>query len=388
MILPLVDLKREYEALRAEIDPEMEAVLESGRYILGERGMSFEKAFAGFCGVPHAISVGSGTAALVLALKALGVGAGDEVITAANSFVATAEAISVVGARPVLVDVDPQLYTLYPAAFEAAIVPRTRAVIPVHLYGHPSDMEAVARIARRHRLAVLEDACQAHGAEYQGIRVGSLGDAAAFSFYPAKNLGAYGDGGAMTTGRTELAEAVRLLRDHGQTQRYTHELVGYNSRLDELQAAILSVKLRHLDAWNARRRQMAHLYQEYLADLEAEGLAVLPTEAPWGRHVYHLYVIQVEKDARDPLVAHLQRHGVGVQVHYPIPIHLQPAYAHLGHGPGSLPVTEQVARRIVSLPMFPHITQSEVEHVCCLLREFLMETLHRAYAVERQKGNK
>ncbi len=376
MALPLVDLKRQYEALRTEILREMELVLEGGQFILGERVAAFEEEFARFCGAPHSVGVGSGTAALVMALKALDVGHGDEVITAANSFVATAEAISLVGARPVFADVDPNLYTLDPAAVEAAVTPRTRAVIPVHLYGHPCDMEPLGRIARRHGLAMLEDACQAHGAEYRGARVGSLGDAAAFSFYPSKNLAAYGDGGGVTTGRMELAEAVRLLRHHGQSGKHCHEFVGDNSRLDELQAAILSVKLRHLDRWNAQRREKARIYGQQLADLEAEGLVVLPVEAPWARHVYHLYVIQVAEESRDPLLEHLQRNGVGAEVHYPIPIHLQRAYAHLGQGASSLPVTEGLGQRIVSLPMFPELTQSEVECVCRLLRAFLKGGSH------------
>jgi len=370
MTIPLVDLKREYDELRPEILPEIEAVLESGRFILGERTLTFEQSLACLCGVPHAIGVGSGTAALVLALKAMGVGPGDEVITAANTFVATAEAVSHVGATPVLVDVDPDLYTLDCDALEAAITPRTRALIPVHLYGHPSDMDAVTRIAGRHGLAVLEDACQAHGAEYKGKRVGSIGDAAAFSFYPSKNVGAYGDAGAVTTRSQEVAKTIRLLRDHGQSRRYTHQLIGDNSRMDELQAAILTIKLRRLDDWNAQRREKASLYGAYLADLQKDGMVALPTEAPWGHHVYHVYVVQVAEEARDPLLDHLQQGGVGAQIHYPIPIHLQPAFAHLGYAPGQLPVAERLARRIVSLPLFPQLTEPEIERVSHVVREF------------------
>jgi dTDP-4-amino-4,6-dideoxygalactose transaminase len=270
-----------------------------------------------------------------------------------------------------LVDVDPESYNIDISQIEAAITERTKAIIPVHLYGQPSEMEAVLQIAKKHGLGVVEDACQAHGAEYRGQRAGSLGDISAFSFYPGKNLGAYGDGGAVVTNRGELAERIKLLRNHGSLRKYYHEIIGYNSRLDEIQAAILRVKLRYLSEWNDERRRNANLYNEYLKDLVNEGLVVTPKEKDWAKHVYHLYVIQVEEGIRDKLIEYLNVREIGAQIHYPIPVHLQKAYGHLGCKEGRFPVAEKLAKRIVSLPMFPELEEHQVERIAHEIKAFL-----------------
>jgi dTDP-4-amino-4,6-dideoxygalactose transaminase len=315
--------------------------------------------------------VSSGTNALSLALLALDIKQGDEVVTTANTFVATAAAISHVGARPVFVDISPDTYNMDSTQLEKTITKRTKAIIPVHLYGHPVEMDAVLQIARKHNLKVIEDACQAHGAEYRGQRVGTLGDISAFSFYPGKNLGAYGDGGAAVTNNRELAERVRLLRNHGSPKKYYHEIIGYNARFDEIQAAILSVKLKRLDGWNAKRRANADTYQQYLKDMADKGLVVTPKEMNWAKHVYHLFVIQVDERVRDKLIEHLNARGIGAQIHYPIPIHLQKAYNHLGYKEGDFSVAEHAAKRIVSLPMFPELEQQEIEYIAQEIRSFL-----------------
>jgi dTDP-4-amino-4,6-dideoxygalactose transaminase len=359
------DLKREYAHLRPEIDQAIERVLRRGWFVLGEEGEAFEAEWAAYCGVAHAVGVGNGTDAIHLALRAAGVGPGDEVIIPALTATFTALAVSLAGATPVVADVDPARYTLDPAALEAAITPRTAAVIPVHLYGCPADMEPIVAIARRHHLLVLEDAAQAHGARYQGTRAGGLGDVAAFSFYPSKNLGAYGDAGAIVTNDAALADKARMLRHGGQRRTYQHELLGTNSRLDEIQAAILRTKLLHLDAWNERRRTLAAGYD---AGLDGSDPLLLP-KAPAGvEHVYHLYVVRTP--LRDALRHYLAGAEVATGIHYPQPVHLQPAYASLGYERGSCPNAETITAEILSLPLFPQLSEAEVEQVSRLVRIF------------------
>ncbi len=361
--VPANDLRPQYATIRAEIDAAIAAVLERGWYVLGPEVEAFEAEFAAYCGAAHGVGVGSGTEALHLALLACGVGPGDEVITVAHTAVPTINAISLTGARPVFVDVDPRTYTMDPAAAAAAITPRTRVLLPVHLYGHPADMAPLRDLARRHGLRLLEDAAQAHGTAYRGARTGTLGDLAAFSFYPTKNLGAYGDGGMVVTDDAALAEQVRLLRNYGQTDRYHHQIEGLNSRLDELQAAVLRVKLRHLDAWTAARRERAARYTATLRRAQA------PTEAPWAHHVYHLYVVRVPR--RDAVQRALAQAGIGTLIHYPLPAHLQPAYAYLGLGRGSLPTTERLADEILSLPLYPELPLEQVDEVAQTLERVL-----------------
>lgn len=363
--IPLADLQREYAAIRTEIDQAVERVLRRGWFILGEEGEAFEAEWAAYCGVAHAVGVGNGTDALYLALRAAGIGPGDEVIVPALTATFTALAVSLAGAVPVFADVDPDTCTLAPDALEAAITPRTAAVIPVHLYGCPADMASITAIARRHQLLVLEDAAQAHGARYHGARAGSLGDVAAFSFYPSKNLGAYGDAGAIVTDDAALAEKARMLRHGGQRRTYHHELLGINSRLDEIQAAILRAKLPHLDAWNEQRQRWA---AHYRAGLDGIDGLVLP-HAPEGvEHVYHLYTVRTR--LRDTLRDYLTGAGVRTGIHYPQVVHLQPAYAHLGYQPGSCPHAEAISSETLSLPMFPQLTLLEIEQVIRLIRFF------------------
>jgi dTDP-4-amino-4,6-dideoxygalactose transaminase len=364
-MIPLVDLKAQYATIKPEVDAAIQAVVDSAAFINGPQVRAFEEAFAAFCGARHAVGVQSGTAALHLALMACDVGPGDEVIVPSMTFIATAEMIGRLGARPVFVDVDPRTCNLDPGALEKAVTPRTRAVIPVHLYGQPAEMDAILAIARRNGLRVIEDAAQAHGAEYRGRRVGTLGDVAVFSFYPGKNLGAYGDGGALVTNDGNVAEQVRLLHNHGRRSKYTHEKEGFNYRLDTLQAAVLEAKLPHLDAWTIARRHNAELYRQYLSGLPVE----LPYEAPHVRSVYHLFVIRVTR--RDEVLAHLRANGVGAGVHYPIPLHMQPAYEYLGAQPGDLPVSWAAAQEILSLPMYPELTEEQIQQVVDTLRRAL-----------------
>lgn len=369
--IPFVDLHAQYGPLRDEILGALADVLDGMHLFLGPNQQAFEREFAAYCGTAEAIGTSNGTDAIELALRALGIGAGDEVITQPNSFIATAEAISAVGAIPVFVDVDLHTSTLNPALLEAAITPRTKAVIPVHLYGRPADMTAIVTIARRHGIAVIEDACQAHGATLNGCRAGSLGDIACFSFYYSKNLGAYGEGGAVTTNSPELAEQVRLYRDHGSRVRYQHEVVGRNARLDEMQAAILRIKLRHLDQWNEQRRANA---AKLHTALEGTSL-VLPV--PGGddiREVFHLYVVR--HPHRDALKDFFTARGIGVGIHYPRPIHLQPAYSSLGYVPGSFPVTEQLASEILSLPMYAELTDDQIARIADAMHAFDSHTSH------------
>ena len=355
--IQFVDLQTQYQSLKPEIDAAIAKICARGDFILGEDVKLFEEEFAAFCKVPHCVSLANGTEALHLALLACDIGPGDEVITCTHTFIATVIAIHATGAKPVLVDCDPQFYTIDPAQIERAITPRTKAIIPVHLYGQPADMDPILDIAKRHKLVVIEDACQAHGAEYKGRRCGTMGDIAAFSFYPGKNLGAYGDGGAITTTRKDLAEKVWLLRNYGQRVKYEHSLKGVNSRLDTIQAAILRIKLPHLEKWNEARRLAATKYGQALSDT---GL-VLPKLAPYAKHVYHLYVVQTPD--RKKLQSALDAANISHGIHYPVPIHLQPAFADLGLGLGSFPVCETLASKIVSLPMFPELTDVQINRV-------------------------
>jgi dTDP-4-amino-4,6-dideoxygalactose transaminase len=362
--VPFVDLGVQYRAISAEIDDAISKVIRDADFILGREVRLFEEEFAEFCDSPHAVGVDSGTSALELALRAFDIGPGDEVITAANSFIASALGISHAGAKPVLVDVDPFTYTLDVKALERAITRRTKAIIPVHLYGHPAHMGPIRQLADKHGLVVIEDACQAHGARYKGKRVGSLGHAAAFSFYPGKNLGAYGDGGAVVTKDRKIASRLEMLRNYGQKEKYKHLFRGYNRRLDTMQAAILRVKLKYLEKWNAARRWNAKLYQKHL---EGSGV-VVPGEAGGAESVWHLYVIRTEQ--RDALKEHLVSKGINASIHYPIPIHLQPAYQDLGYKRGDFPVTEAHADRILSLPMYAELSDRQIEFISQTVCEF------------------
>jgi dTDP-4-amino-4,6-dideoxygalactose transaminase len=355
--VPFVDLAAQYSGIAEEVTQAIGQVLRKTDFILGNDVACFEEEFAAFCEARYAIGVDSGTSALELALHAYDIGPGDEVITVANTFIATALAISYTGATPVLVDIDPLTYSLDLAQVEAKISPRTKALLPVHLYGHPVDMDAVIAIAQRHNLLVIEDACQAHGARYKGRRVGSLGHAAAFSFYPGKNLGAYGDGGIVVTNDERVRATIRMLREYGQLKKYHHKIRGFNRRLDTLQAAVLRIKLKHLDAWNLARRQHAQRYTQLLADSDL----VLPQEASYAQSVWHLYIVRTQE--RGQLQTHLTQRNIATGIHYPVPIHLQEAYQDLGYRKGDFPVTEHYAEQILSLPMYAELTDSMISHV-------------------------
>lgn len=361
--IPFVDLAWLHQSLADDIDRAVKGVLERSDFILGAAVEEFEDAFADYCDVEYAVGVDSGYSAIELALRAYDIGPGDEVIAPANTFVATVGAIEACGATPVLVDIDPDTSNVDPALVAAAVTPATQAIIPVHLYGRPAPMQEIRAIADRHGLIIIEDACQAHGARYQGRRTGGLGDAAAFSFYPGKNLGALGDGGAVVTNDADVANRVRLLRNLGSTVKYHHEIKGFNHRLDTLHAAVLSVKLPYLDQHNALREEAASIYAKLLDDSTVK----LPKAAEPGEHVYHLYVVEVAR--RDGLQAQLGAHGIGSGIHYPVPIHLQPAYRALG-APGTFPVTETVAKRILSLPMYPGISREAVERTAETVRAY------------------
>ncbi len=361
--IPFVDLRAQYAALQPELERAVRGVMERADFILGEEVEWFEEEFARYCEVKYAVGVGSGLDALVLALRAYGIGPGDEVITAANTFIATVLAISAVGAQPVLVDADPRTYNLDPHAVAAALTSRTRAILPVHLYGQPAEMDAILELAHRHNLVVIEDAAQAHGARYHGRRAGGLGHAAGFSFYPGKNLGAYGDGGAVTTNDAAIAEKIRYLRNYGQRVKYQHVVRGTNSRLDTLQAAILRVKLRRLEEWNAARRRHAVAYAQRLAGVPIQ----LPQTQPGVEHVFHLFVVQIER--RDQVQQWLAERGIATGIHYPVPIHLQEAYRDLGYAKGSFPVTEAAAERLLSLPMYAELTPEQIAAVAEALAE-------------------
>jgi dTDP-4-amino-4,6-dideoxygalactose transaminase len=356
-LVPFINLKAQYHSIRPEIDGAIARILESSQFVLGEAVASFEKEFAGYCNTEHAIAVNSGTSALHLSLLAAGIGRGDEVITTPFTFVATVATILYTGARPILVDINPKNFNIEPTKIEQAITARTKAIIPVHLYGQPAEMDPIMEIAQRHRLIVIEDACQAHGAEYKNERVGSIGAIGCFSFYPGKNLGASGEGGAVTTSNSEYARSIRMLRDWGAEKKYEHLLKGYNYRMEGFQGAILGVKLRHLEAWTETRRAHARRYNQLLA---ASGVYT-PVEMRDVRHVYHVYAIRTAE--RDYLHKVLGAAGVQTGIHYPVPVHLQPAYADLGYRIGDFPHAEAAAREVLSLPIFPEITEAQIQEV-------------------------
>lgn len=364
-MIPVVDLKAQYQSLKREIDDAVEEVLRGGSFIRGEACRSFEKEFAAYCGTSSAWGVANGSDALFLALKALGVGPGDEVITTPLSFIATAEAISRNGARIVFADIEEETMNLDPKAVESHLSERTKAVIPVHLYGHPASMKELTELARNRQLAIVEDAAQAHGAEYEGKRVGSLGTVGCFSFYPTKNLSAAGDAGMLVSSDADLVERVRLLANHGERGKYEHTDEGLSSRLDNLQAAILRVKLRHLESWNERRRQLATLYKQELDGVS--GLR-LPLEAAGCHSVYNQFTIRSKR--RDALRGHLEERGIASSIHYPVPLHLQPVYAHLGLKPGSLPIAEKAAEQVLCLPIYSELSDDDARRVAKEVKDF------------------
>jgi dTDP-4-amino-4,6-dideoxygalactose transaminase len=356
--VPFLDLRAQHDPLRAVLLDAIGEVIDRSAFAGGPMVEKFEESFAAYCQTRAAVGVGSGTEALWLALIAQGIGHGDEVITVPNTFIATAEAISWSGAKPVFVDVDEQTYTLNPRQLEQALTPRTKAIIPVHLYGQMADMDPIMEIARRHNLLVIEDACQAHGAEYKGRRAGSIGHAGCFSFYPGKNLGAWGEAGAVVTNDPTLAKKIQILRDHGQVTRYHHSCIGWNARMDGIQAAVLSVKLKGLDRGNSARRAHALRYGQLFAGLDN---VTAPVAADYGVHIYHLYVVRVP--GRDQIIQTLAQRGIACGIHYPTPVHCQEAYRSLGLGPGAYPVAERYAGEVLSLPMFPELAPQQIETV-------------------------
>ncbi len=362
-MIPFSEVKTQYESIKDEIREAFDQVFESSWFILGKNVEAFENEFASYCRAKFGVGVGSGTEALHLALLACEVQPGDEVITVANTAVPTISAISFARAKPVFVDIDPDTYTISPMLIEEKITEKTKVILPVHLYGQSADMDPILKIAKRHKLKVIEDACQAHGAEYNGKKVGALGDLGCFSFYPSKNLGAYGDGGMVVTNDHELAKRVWMLRNYGQRKRYYHDIKGFNSRLDELQAAFLRKKLKHLNKWNERRRQLAQIYNDNLCKT-----VIKPIEKDFAYHIYHLYVIRCQQ--RDELQKFLMENEIQTLIHYPVPVHLQQAYQDLNVKPGSLPITEQYAAEIVSLPMYQELTDDNVFYVADKINEF------------------
>lgn len=375
MKVPFVDLRIQCNSVRQELSSKFEKILDATAFVMGKELEKFEEQFADFCGVNYAIGVANGTDALVLALRALGIGRGDIVITVPNTFIATVEAIIHAGAEPIFVDVDPITYNIDPTGIAHTLensdderLKRIKAIIPVHLYGQPADMDPILKIAKKHNLRVVEDAAQAHGAQYRGQRVGSFGHIGCFSFYPAKNLGAFGDAGAAITNDHEIATTVRKLRDHGGIKKYQHDLVGYNSRLDSLQAAVLLTKLRYLDEWNERRRKNAQIYDELLSEVPQ---VVTPGVSEKVNHVYHLYVVRLDNGNRDELRDYLGSRGIASGVHYPKPVHLTKAFQYLGRREGSFPVSEEYARKIISLPMYPQLRREQIEYVVQEIRRFL-----------------
>ncbi len=367
MKVAVLDLKAEYAQLRDEILPALDRVCQNSSFVIGPEVEAFEREFADFCGTKHCVALSSGTAALHLGLLALGVQADDEVITSPNSFLATAEAISYCGAVPVFVDIDPANGNLDPRLIERAITPRTRVILPVHIYGRPANMDPIREIAARHNLRVLEDAAQAHGARYRGKRAGGLAHAAAFSFYPTKNLAAYGEGGALTTDDDQIAKFARAARSHGQTARYEHEFIGYNYRMQGFQGAVLRIKLRHLFAWTSRRQEIAREYRRLLANARLE----IPVDDPRDECVYHQFVIYT--DNRNATVSQLAERDIETVVHYPKPIHLQPAYSSLGLPPGTFPCAERACERVLSLPLHPGLTSEQITYVANAVREIVGE---------------
>lgn len=361
-LIPFLDLKAQYAKIKPEIDAAVERVIGSANFVLGPDVTAFEERFAEYCRTSHCRAVNSGTSALHLALLAAGIGAGDEVITVSMTFVATTAAILYSGAKPVFVDVDPDTWTMNPALIEAAITPRTKAIIPVHLHGLMADMDPIMSIARRHGLVVIEDAAQAHGAEYKGRRAGSIGDLGCFSFYPGKNLGAFGEGGAVVTDQLDLVRRVSLLRDWGQEAKYKHVVAGYNYRMDGIQGAVLGVKMNHIESWTDARRSLAERYDTLLSDIR-----LACPQPPWySRHVYHVYAVRLS--GRDDAIRSLRDAGIDVGIHYPVPVHLQKAYAELGYQPGDLPVTEMLANELLSLPIYPELLPEQVAEVVSTLK--------------------
>lgn len=365
--IALVDLRRQHECIKDRILQKIEELIDKSQFILGEEVQKFEDEFARFCGCKYAVGVNSGTDALTLSLKALDIKEGDEVITVPNTFVATVDAITRNGARPVFVDVDEKSFLLDTSKLEKVITSKTKAIIPVHLYGQPCNMDEILEIAEKYDLYVIEDACQAHGAEYKGKRVGSFGILSCFSFYPAKNLGALGDGGVIVTNDEELAEKLKMIRNYGQKEKYFHEFVGFNSRLDELQAAILRIKLKYLEKWIDQRRKNTEVYNEELEKIEE---ILTPIELPNRKHVYHLYVIRVSGNKRNELKEFLAKNNIYTGIHYPIPIHLTKAYRHLNYKKRFFPITEKLSQEILSLPMFPELEEEEIIYVCDTIKKF------------------
>jgi len=361
-MISIVDLRKEYAEISREINRAIRQVVKSGWFILGEELERFEDEFSNYIGTKYAIGVNSGSDALLLALQALGIDKGDEVITVSHTFISTVDAIVRNGAKPVFVDITPDTYCIDVTKIEERITKKTKALLPVHLYGHPADMQPIMEIAKKYKLSVIEDACQAHGAEYKGSKVGSIGDIGCFSFYPVKNLGAYGDGGMIVTNNEGLAQKLRMLRNYGQARKYYHDFIGINSRLDEMQAAILRVKLKHLDDWNNKRREAARLYDRLLKSASV----VIPIEKKYAKHVYHLYVIRCKE--RDRLQQRLLAKGIQTQIHYPIPVHKQKAYTDLGIRT-QLPITETICNEILSLPIYPELKNAEVEYLTNTIRE-------------------
>ena len=368
MKIPLVDLKAQYERIKDEIDAAIQEVIAASVFIGGPYVRAFEEAFAKFCEVKHCIGVGNGTDALFISLKSLGIGAGDEVITAANTFIATSEAITATGAQVVFCDINPKTYNIDVSLIEEKITPRTKAIIPVHLYGQPADMHPILELARRYGLKIIEDAAQAHGARYKGQRVGSLGDVACFSFYPGKNLGAYGDGGALVTNDDELALKIQMFANHGRVDKYDHKIEGINSRLDSLQAAILGVKLKHLEEWTESRRQLAYWYNDLFADTDI----VTPAEIDDAQPVYHLYVVRLRNGARDLVHQELLRGGIGVGIHYPIALPNLKAYSHLSKEARVCPEATAASQEILSLPLYPELKDGEVQAIAEVLKKIYM----------------
>ena len=384
MNIPFLDLKTQFREIEHEVLPMVKEAMENAAFIGGPQVSGFETEFAAFCDSKYGVGVNSGTDALRFALMAAGVGPGDEVITVSHTFIATTEAISQAGAKPVFVDIDPKTYNMDPNKLESylnkrfkenasglqppasSLKPRPKAVIPVHIYGQPADMDPILEISKKKSLVVIEDACQAHGSLYKGKKAGSMGLVGCFSFYPGKNLGAYGEGGAVVTQSEDIANKIRMIRDHGQAKKYYHDMEGYNGRLDAIQAGVLRIKLRRLPAWNEARRRNAQYYNELLSMIKG---VTVPKEADGCRHVYHLYVILV--DDRDGLQKYLNEKGVGTGLHYPVPLHLQKAYAYKGYKEGDFPVTESVAKRLLSLPMFPELTRAQIEYIADCIKQFM-----------------
>ena len=366
MNIPFLDLKTQFREIEHEVLPMVKEAMENAAFIGGPQVTGFETEFAAFCDSKYGVGVNSGTDALRFALMAAGVGPGDEVITVPHTFIATTEAISQVGAKPVFVDILPDTYNMNASKIQRAIGPKTKAVVPVHIYGQTADMDLILEIAKKKNLVVIEDACQAHGALYKGKKAGSMGLVGCFSFYPGKNLGAYGEGGAVVTQSEDIANKIRMIRDHGQGKKYFHDMEGYNGRLDAIQAGVLRIKLRRLPAWNEARRRNAQYYNELLSPVKG---VTVPKEADGCRHVYHLYVILV--DDRDGLQKYLNEKGIGTGLHYPVPLHLQKAYAYKGYKEDDFPMTESVAKRLLSLPMFPELTKAQIEYVADCIKQFM-----------------